>query len=80
MEYMGFWVTWIVIQAINKKLEANVKTTSSENQGQVSFFTGLVKYSGNMWEKRSHLLQPLTALTSNKIKFKWTVFKQKAFD
>ena len=30
-----------------------------------------------MWGKRSHLLQPLTALTSNKVKFKWTHVEQK---
>ena len=33
-----------------------------------------------MWDKRSYLLQPLTALTSNKAKFKWTHVEQKAFD
>ena len=33
-----------------------------------------------MWAKWSHLLQPLTAFTSNKVKFKLTVFKQKLFD
>ena len=33
-----------------------------------------------MWAKRSHLLQPLTALTTKKVKFKWTIAKQKLFD
>ena len=33
-----------------------------------------------MWSKRPHLLQPLTALTSKKIKFKWTCVDQKYFD
>ena len=32
-----------------------------------------------MWAKRSHLLQPLTALTSNKVKFKWAHVEQKLF-
>ena len=32
-----------------------------------------------MWAKRSHLLQPLTELTSKKEKFKWTFVKQKPF-
>ena len=30
-------------------------------------------------EKRSHLLQPLTALTSKKVRFKWTPVEQNAF-
>ena len=33
-----------------------------------------------MWLKRSHLLQPLTALTSTKVQFKWTDVEQKVFD
>ena len=33
-----------------------------------------------MWSRRSHLLHPLTAITSNKVKFKWTDVEQKAFD
>ena len=33
-----------------------------------------------MWARRSHLLHPLTALTSNKVKFKWTDVEQKVFD
>ena len=34
----------------------------------------------DMWEKRSHLLSPLTALTSNKVNFKWTAVEQKVFN
>ena len=33
----------------------------------------------DMWSKRSHLLQPLTTLTSRKVKFKWTDVEQKPF-
>ena len=33
-----------------------------------------------MWSKRPHLLQPLTALMSKKVKFKWKVVKQKSLD
>ena len=32
-----------------------------------------------MWAKRSHLLHPLTALTSNNVNFKWTDVEQKVF-
>ena len=32
-----------------------------------------------MWSKRSHLLHPLTALTSNKVNFKWTEVEQRVF-
>ena len=33
-----------------------------------------------MWDRQSHILHPLTALTSTKVKFKWTGVEQKAFD
>ena len=33
-----------------------------------------------MWTRCSHPLHPLTALTSPKVKFKWTDVEQKAFD
>ena len=49
-------------------------------QKQVHSFIGLVNYYRDMWAKQSHLLQPLTELTSNKLKFKCTDVGQKAFD
>ena len=33
-----------------------------------------------MWSKRSHILHPLTALTSHNVKFKWNDVEQKEFD
>ena len=33
-----------------------------------------------MWPIRSHTLEPLTKITSNKRKFKWTKIEQDAFD
>ena len=33
-----------------------------------------------MWVRRSHLLQPLTALKSTKITFKWKDVEQQVFD
>ena len=32
-----------------------------------------------MWARGSHIFEPLTMLTSNKIEFKWTEVKQKVF-
>ena len=43
---------------------------------QVRVFVGLVNYYWDIWSKRSHLLQPLTALISNKVTFKWTDVEQ----
>ena len=45
----------------------------------MSSLIGLVNYYKDMWAKRSYLLQPLTALTSKKVNFKWNSVEQSAF-
>ena len=80
MEYLGFWVTWNGTRPVNKKLEAIVNMTPSKNIIQVCALLGLVSYYRDMWSRQLHLLQPLTALTSTKVTFKWTDAEKKSFD
>ena len=68
------------IQPINKKVEAIINITPPKTTKHVRAFIGLVNYYMDMWDRRSHLIHPLTALTSNKVKFKWTDVEQKGFD
>ena len=56
---------------MNKKIEAIVKMNLPKNIKEVHAFIGTVNHYRDMWAKRSHLLHPLNALTSNKVKFKW---------
>ena len=63
-----------------QKIEAIVNMTPPKNITQVHAFVGLVNYYRDMWARRSHLLKPLTELTSTKVKFKWTDVEQQAFD
>ena len=79
MEYLGLWVTQNGIRLINRKVEAMVKMIPPTKQKQVHEFIGLGNYYRDMWDIRSNLLHPLTALTPNKLNFKWTVVGQIAF-
>ena len=47
---------------------------------EVQRFMGVVNYYRDMWLRRSHTLAPLTRMTLNKRKFKWTKVKQDSFD
>src|SRR5688500_12731004 len=40
----------------------------------------MINYYRDIWPQRAHLLTPLTALTSEKVKFIWTEEHQKVFD
>ena len=80
MEYLGFWVTRTGIRPINNKVESIVNTTPTKYKKKVCAFIGIVNYYMDMQARRPHLLHPLTALTSNQAKFKWTDMEQKVFD
>ena len=57
-----------------------VNMTPPNNTKEVCSFIGIVNYYKDMWSRLSYLLHPLTALTSNKVKFKWTEVEKRAFD
>ena len=54
--------------------------TPLKSQKQVRAFIGLVRCYRGIWVRRSHLLHPLTFLTSNMVKFRWTYMEHKSFD
>ena len=78
--YLGFWVTRTGIRPMNKKVESIVNMKPPKNTKEVRAFIGIVNYYRDMCAKRSHLLHPLTELTSHKVKFKWTNLGQKKID
>ena len=79
-EYLRYWVTRTGIHPLVKKVQAitNIKTPTTQNH--VRSFIGLVNYYRDMWPRRSHMMAPLTKLTSKNVKLKWTDVEQKAFD
>ena len=52
----------------------------STSRKELRNFIGVINYYRDMWPRRSHMLVPLTILTSIKWKFKWTQVEQDAFD
>ena len=80
MEYLGFWVNRTGIRPVNEKSEAIVKMIPPTTKHQVRDFIVLIKFYRDMRARRSHLIQPLTKLTLDRVNFKWTSIEQKSFD
>ena len=80
LEYLGYLINREGVRPTMKKVEAIRNIAPPKTRKQLRGFIGMVNYYRDMWPKRSHLLAPLTSLTSKNVKFKWTEEHQKAFD
>ena len=93
VEYLGYVLTRSGIKPQPEKVSAILAIQPPANVKQLRRFLGMVQYYRDMWEKRSHILAPLTDLVGecghskvtrkNKTKKKswyWSDVHQKAFE
>ena len=79
-DYLGYHVTRDGVMPISKKVEAIQAFAVAKTCKQLRQFIGMIKFYRDMWQKRSELLAPLTALTSKNVKCEWKEEHQKCFD
>jgi transposase InsO family protein len=80
LDYLGYWLTRQGLQPQPKKVEAILRLTPPKTKRQLRHFLGMVNFYRDMWRMRSHLLAPLSALVSTKVKFEWRQEHQDAFE
>jgi hypothetical protein len=80
IDYLGYEITKDGIQPQHKKVEAILKLSPPKTKHQLTHFSGMINYYIDMWQKRSHMLDPLTGLVIPLVKYKWGEEQQKTFD
>ena len=71
VEYLGYLVTRDGIKPQPKKVQAIHNMATPRTKKELRSFLGLVNYYRDMALRRSHILAPLTKLTSKKVPFEW---------
>ena len=78
-DFLGYLLTPHGIAPYKCKVQGILQMQPPKNIKQLRSFLGLVNYYHDMWPHRSHVLVPLTELTSSK-SFIWTSTHHEAFN
>ena len=79
-DYLGYHVTRNVVMPIPKKVGAIQALSVPKTLKQLRQSIGMINLYRDMSQKRSQILVPLTALTSQNVKYDWKDENQKWFD
>jgi hypothetical protein len=93
VEYLGYVLTRHGIKPQSEKVQAILAIEPPQSVKQLRRFLGMVQYYRDLWDKRSHLIAPLTDLVgecgqtketrrkgTKKKPFYWDTIHQEAFD
>ena len=78
-DYLGYNVTPDRVMPIPEKVEAIQDLAVPKICKQLGQFIGMINFYRYMWQKRSELFAPLTALTPKNVKYDWEYEHQKCF-
>ena len=78
-KYLGYIVTTNGYSPDPKKIQGLLQMKAPKNKRQVWKFLGGINFYRKLWQRRSHILAPLTDLTGN-TPFVWSKECQTAFD
>ena len=79
-DYLCYHVTREEVMPIPKKFEAIQALAVPKTRKQLGQFIGMMNFYREMWQNRSEILAPLTALTSKNVKYDWKDEHQRCFD
>ena len=90
VEYLGYLLTRDGIRPVPAKIKSILALSPPKNVRQVRRLLGMIQYYRDLWEKRSHILAPLSNLVgecgttkakkAKSNKFKWLPIHQEAFE
>ena len=81
IDYLGYIVTPTGVQPNPKKIQAIQALSRPKTVTEMRRLIGMVQYYRDLWPRRSHILEPFTALSSGKkgTKIKWNEELESAF-
>jgi hypothetical protein len=71
VDYLGYTLSTKGIMPQNKKILSVLALAPPSNHKQLKRFLGFINYFEKLWYQCSAILAPLTALSSNNVKFVW---------
>ena len=79
VDYLGYTLSSKGIKPQNQKILAVLALAEPNNKRQLRSFLGFINFYRQLWYHRSHIISPLTAITSEKAKWTWGPDQKQAF-